>query len=196
MLNVEFRMSLTRSKQLFLICRFLWLFVLFSTSSFPKERKVIRFSGELLSWESEGENSHFVFLDATNLRERTIYCDPDTMALSFGNKPKRNLHVEGKAAQSSPTSDTWLCVGKPHVFQKYQVSSPSRTSQTKTVQGQVVEADPTSGQIVYLVRGRRFYLTIAPTEAKDMADALSQLKTVSIDGEYRYDRIKRYYVKD
>ncbi|ABZ96944.1 Hypothetical protein; putative signal peptide [Leptospira biflexa serovar Patoc strain 'Patoc 1 (Paris)'] len=196
MLNVEFRMSLTRSKQLFLICRFLWLFVLFSTSGSAKERKVIRFSGELISWESVGENSHFRFLDATNLRERTILCDPETMSLSFGNKTKGNLYVEGKAAQSSPTSDQWLCVGKPHVFQKYQVTSQARQAQTKTIQGQVVEADPSTGQIVYLVRGRRFYITIDPMDAKEMAEALSQMKTVTIDGEYRYDRIKRYYVKD
>ncbi|XDD47241.1 hypothetical protein AB3N60_03905 [Leptospira sp. WS39.C2] len=189
-------MSLTLSKQLFLICRFLWLFVLFSYILEAKERKVIRFSGELLGWESEGENSHFRFLDGTNLRERTIQCDADTMALSFGNKPKGNLYIEGKAVQNTPTSDLWLCVGKPHVFQKYQVTSPSRTSQTKTIQGQVVEADPKTGQIVYLVRGRRFYLTIDPMEANVMAESLSKMQTVTIDGEYRYDRIKRYYVKD
>ncbi|MGV3667935.1 MAG: hypothetical protein ACO1NV_17545 [Leptospira bouyouniensis] len=189
-------MSLTLSKQLFLICRFLWLFVLFSTMTSAKERKVIRFSGELISWESDGENSHFRFLDSTSLRERTILCDPETMSLSFSHKAKNNLYVEGKATQNSPTSDQWFCVGKPHVFQKYQVTSPAKQAQTKTIQGQVVEADPVSGQIVYLVRGRRFYLTINPTEAEIMAEELSKMKTVMIDGEYRYDRIKRYYVKD
>lgn len=161
-----------------------------------KERKVIRFSGELISWESDGENSHFRFLDSTSLRERTILCDPETMSLSFSHKAKNNLYVEGKATQNSPTSDQWFCVGKPHVFQKYQVTSPAKQAQTKTIQGQVVEADPVSGQIVYLVRGRRFYLTINPTEAEIMAEELSKMKTVMIDGEYRYDRIKRYYVKD
>ncbi|TGL59861.1 hypothetical protein EHQ79_07820 [Leptospira jelokensis] len=189
-------MSLTLSKQLFLICRFLWLFVLFSITIEAKERKMIRISGELVSWEVEGENPNFRFLDPTNLRERTIHCDSETMRLSFGNKPKTNLYVEGKATQLSPTSDEWLCVGKPHVFQKFKVSSPVKTSQSKTVQGQVVEADATTGQIVYLVRGRRFYLTIDPVEAKSMAEALAKLETVSIDGEYRYDRIRRYYVKD
>lgn len=196
MLIVEFRMSLTLSKQLFLICRFLWLFVLFSITLEAKERKMIRISGELVSWEVEGEDPYFRFLDPTNLREKTIHCDSETMRLSFGNKPKSNLYVEGKATQLTPTSDEWLCVGKPHVFQRFKVSSPVKTSQTKTVQGQVVEADPTTGQIVYLVRGRRFYLTIDPVEAKSMADTLAELGTVNIDGEYRYDRIKRYYVKD
>ncbi|WP_244147681.1 hypothetical protein [Leptospira yanagawae] len=157
---------------------------------------MIRISGELVSWEVEGEDPYFRFLDPTNLREKTIHCDSETMRLSFGNKPKSNLYVEGKATQLTPTSDEWLCVGKPHVFQRFKVSSPVKTSQTKTVQGQVVEADPTTGQIVYLVRGRRFYLTIDPVEAKSMADTLAELGTVNIDGEYRYDRIKRYYVKD
>lgn len=196
MLIVEFRMSLTLSKQLFLICRFLWLFVLFSIPVDAKERKVIRISGEIISWEEAGEDPHFRYLDPTNLREKIIHCDAETMRLSFGNKPKTNLYMEGKATQLTPTSDEWLCVGRPHVFQKYKVSSPVKTSQTKTVQGQVVEADPNTGQIVYLVRGRRFYLTIDPLEAKSMAEELSELKTVTIDGEYRYDRIKRYYVKD
>lgn len=196
MLNVEFRMSLTRSKQFFLICRFLWLFVLFSTSLTPKERKVIRYSGNLLSWESTGEDPHFQFLDGTNLRERTIHCDAETMKLSFGNKQNESLYVEGKATQLTPISDEWICVGRPHVFQKYQVSAPKRTAQTKWVEGQVIEADPQTGQIVYLVRGRRFYLTIDPEEAKSMAVSLSELKSVSIQGDYRYDRIKRYYVKD
>ncbi|TGK47745.1 hypothetical protein EHQ16_01980 [Leptospira kanakyensis] len=172
------------------------LFVLFSTDLSPKERKVIRFSGELVRWEAQSPEPQFRYLDSTSLREKTIFCDADTMRLALGNQPYEKRHIEGKATQVSPTSDIWLCVGKPHIFQKYQVSVNSPSSQGKRIQGQVIEADGETGQIVYLVRGRRSYMTIEPSLAKEMAESLSRMQTVEIDGDYHYDRIKRYYIKD
>ncbi|WP_244288327.1 hypothetical protein [Leptospira congkakensis] len=160
------------------------------------ERKVIRFSGELVHWDALGPEPQFRYLDSTNLREKTIFCDADTMKLALGNQPYEKRNIEGKAAQMAPTSDIWLCVGRPHIFQKYQVSVSPSSSQTKRIQGQVIEADGATGQIVYLVRGKRSYLTIEPGLAQEMADSLSQMKTVEINGDYRYDRIKRYYTKD
>nr|WP_232373720.1 hypothetical protein [Leptospira chreensis] len=184
------------SKQVFLICRLFLLFVLFSSDRFAMERKVIRFSGELVLWDAKGVEPQFRYLDSTTLREKIIFCDADTMRLALGNQPFEKRHIEGKATQLSPTSDVWLCVGRPHIFQKYQVSVSSPASQSKRIQGQVIEADGESGQIVYLVRGRRSYLTIEPSLAKEMAESLSQMQTVEINGDYRYDRIKRYYTKD
>ncbi|MBM9589818.1 hypothetical protein JWG41_05135 [Leptospira sp. 201903075] len=172
------------------------LFVLFSSDRFAMERKVIRFSGELVLWDAKGVEPQFRYLDSTTLREKIIFCDADTMRLALGNQPFEKRHIEGKATQLSPTSDVWLCVGRPHIFQKYQVSVSSPASQSKRIQGQVIEADGESGQIVYLVRGRRSYLTIEPSLAKEMAESLSQMQTVEINGDYRYDRIKRYYTKD
>ncbi|WP_244279883.1 hypothetical protein [Leptospira brenneri] len=157
---------------------------------------MIRFSGELVHWEAQGTEPQFRYLDSTNLREKTIFCDADTMRLALGNQSPEKRHVEGKATQISPTSDVWVCVGRPHIFQKYQVSINSPASQSKRIQGQVVEADGETGQIVYLVRGKRSYLTIEPALAKEMAESLSQMQTVEINGDYRYDRIKRYYTKD
>lgn len=184
------------SKQVFLICRLFLLFVLFSTERFGLERKVIRFSGELVQWEASGEDPQFRFLDQTNLREKTIHCDAETMKLALGNQTFEKRHIEGKATQLSPTSDVWLCVGRLHIFQKYQVSVSSPSPQSKRIQGQVIEADGETGQIVYLVRGKRSYLTIEPGLAKEMAEALSKMQTVEINGDYHYDRIKRYYLKD
>lgn len=184
------------SKQLFLICRLFLLFVLFSSDQFARERKVIRFSGELMHWDADGPEPQFRFLDSTSLREKTIYCDAETMRLVLGNQSFEKHHIEGKAAQLNPTSDIWLCVGRPHIFQKYQVSVNTPASQSKRIQGQVIESDGKTGQIVYLVRGKRSYLTIEPALAKEMAEALSQMQTVEINGDYRYDRIKRYYTKD
>lgn len=195
-LNVVFRMSLTPPKQVFLICRLFLLFVLFSSDGNAVERKVIRFSGELMHWDALGPEPQFRYLDHTNLREKTIYCDSETMRLALGNQSFQKHHIEGKATQLNPTSDIWLCVGRPHIFQKYQVSVSSPSSQSKKIQGQVIEADGESGQIVYLVRGKRSYLSIEPALAREMADSLSKMQTVEINGDYRYDRIKRYYIKD
>lgn len=195
-LNVVFRMSLMPSKQLFLICRLFLLFVLFSSDRFAIERKVIRFSGELVHWDAKGPEPQFRYLDPTNLREKTIYCDAETMRLVLGNQSYEKHHIEGKATQLNPSSDIWLCVGRPHIFQKFQVSVSSAAPQSKRIQGQVVEANGETGQIVYLVRGKRSYLTIEPALAKDMEESLSKMQTVEINGDYRYDRIKRYYIKD
>lgn len=184
------------SKQLFLICRLFLLFVLFSSDRFALDRKVIRFSGELVHWDTLGPEPQFRFLDSTSLREKTVYCDKETMQLVLKKQAFENHHIEGKATQLNPTSDIWLCVGRPHVFQKYQVSVSSPTSQSKRIQGQVIEADGETGQIVYLVRGKRSYLTIEPSLAKAMAESLAKMQTVEINGDYRYDRIKRYYTKD
>lgn len=196
MLNVVIRMSLMPSRQSFLICRLFLLFVLFSGEAFGRERKIIRFSGELVHWDTKGPEPQFRFIDPTNLREKTIYCDADTMQLALGNQSFEKHNIEGKATQLNPTSDIWLCLGKPHIFQKFQVSISSPGPQLKRIQGQVIEADPNTGQIVYLVRGKRSYLTIAPELALEMAESLSRMQTVEINGDYRYDRIKRYYIKD
>lgn len=196
MLNVVIRMSLMPSRQQFLICRLFLLFVLFSSEYFGRERKIIRFSGELVHWDANGPEPQFRYLDPTNLREKTIYCDAETMRLALGNQSFEKHNIEGKATQLNPTSEIWLCLGKPHIFQKFQVSIRSSSPQSKRIQGQVIEADGQTGQIVYLVRGKRNYITITPEIAKEMEDSLSRMETVEIDGDYHYDRIKRYYIKD
>ncbi|MDF3820566.1 hypothetical protein P3G55_11680, partial [Leptospira sp. 96542] len=103
----------------------------------------------------------------------------------------------GKMSQLSPTSDVWLCVGKPHIFQRFSVG-PNRNLGigTKQVKGQVVEANGETGQIVYLERGRRIYLTIDPILAQEMEQRLGKMEVVEIDGEFRYDRIRHFYTKN
>lgn len=170
--------------------------VLQSSPILSKEPKLVRFSGKLISWEPEKPEPFFVYQDSTSLREKKIFCDYNTMKL-VPYKEGQNSSIEGKMSQVNPTSEIWICHGKPHIFSRYEVGvTRPDTGVSKQVQGQVVEANPSTGQIVYLVKGRRNYLTIDPIEAKEMADRLEKLELVEISGSYRYDRIRRIYLKN
>lgn len=89
-----------------------------------------------------------------------------------------------------------LLAKEPKHTPTYEIGVSKGKSLSRYIQGQVLEANAETGQIVYLVRSRRNYLTIDPQIAGQYADKLSRLETVEIKGFFRYDRTQRFYIAD
>ncbi len=160
------------------------------------ERKVHRFSGKLIQIVAQGQESYIEYEDSTSLRLRKVFCDADTMKTLFSYSGKEEGHfVEGKATQLTPTSEIWVCLGKPNVMKRFSVGVPTKAEpNSKFVAGQVVEASGETGRIVYMTQGRRNYLTVAPSIAQEFQSRLEKMEIVEIKGNFTYDRVKRYYV--
>lgn len=98
--------------------------------------------------------------------------------------------------QSAQMFNSSLSAKEPKSLPTYEIGVSKGKSLARYIQGQVIEANAETGQIVYLVRSRRNYLTIDPIVATQFADRLGRLETVEIKGYYRYDRTQRFYIPD
>ncbi|MDF3821808.1 hypothetical protein P3G55_18025, partial [Leptospira sp. 96542] len=124
-------------KIVLIVVTYLWiLFVPTSQWGWQnKGRKIVRFSGTLLAWEADSPNPSFQFEDKASGKRRIVHCDKETMSSLHPNLDG-STSIDGKMSQLSPTSDVWLCVGKPHIFQRFSVG-PNRNLGigTKQVKG-------------------------------------------------------------
>jgi|GEM_PF-6368987 len=162
--------------------------------------KWIRYSGKLIRVNLVANLPYFEYEEKNAFQTRRIFCDQETLTnlQEIQSKSASPLDVDGKASVSSEGKGNVICEGKPNVGRRFQVGVPEGTSaQSKFVAGQILEADPVTGQIVYSgAAGRRGYLTVSPEKAQEYRERLDRMETVEISGKYRYHRLKRYFVEE
>jgi hypothetical protein len=161
--------------------------------------KMFRYSGKLLRIVLDGKESYVEFEDQNSLHIRKIHCEAETLSSLKGYiGQETGLSVDGKATSRSDRNEIWYCDGRPNVQRRYSVGiSSGESTNRKFILGQILESDPASGQIVYTqAAGRRGYLTVSPELAREYRARLDQMESVEIKGNFRYDRIKRYFVEE
>ncbi|MDZ4727642.1 MAG: hypothetical protein SH817_15900 [Leptospira sp.] len=170
-----------------------------SDQTYTQGSKMVRYSGSLLKIELNQTPVYFEYKDSSTSRSRRIYCDARTLSdwKSYVGK-EEGIQVRGKANFTGKDTDSLYCLGKPVLHRPFQVGRlPESNSQLRYVSGQVLEADPKTGQIVYSQpNGRRAYLTVSLEEAEGYKARIDKMEVVELDGNYKYNRLKRYFERD
>lgn len=177
----------------------LLIFLFFLPVHSGTKAKMIRYSGKLLGSFPLSQPPYFEYEDKYTFQSKKIHCDRETTALLEEKwKESKDFQVDGKAIVKVESDGAFFCEGRPNVGTRYKVSAPSPSQAgSKWIQGQVLEADPTSGQIVYSSPyGKRSYLTLSKEQAATFHERISRMETVEIRGNFRYDRVKRYFVEE
>jgi len=167
---------------------------------FGSKLKYIRYSGTLIRVNLESPNPYFEFEDRNTFQTRQIHCDLETLSKvkEILAESQSSLDVDGKASMSVENKGSLQCDGKPNLGKRFRVGIPeAKPGNKKFVKGQVLESDPTTGQIVYSgAAGRRGYLTVSTEEATEYRTRLDRMETVEIRRNYRYDRVRRIFVAE
>ncbi len=161
--------------------------------------KMIRYSGKLIRIDPKAETPYFTLEENNTFKTKDIFCDRKSVQeLLERFESKKDIHVQGKAVLKNQDGVFYFCDGPPNIVQKYEVQIGSETKgKTKFVMGQILEANPATGQIVYLEpNGRRGYLRIDREMAQDFQERIEKMERVEIKGDFYYDRVKGYYVRD
>ncbi len=185
--------------RLAVILLFFFQFLLSPTILNGTEPKVVRYSGDLLRVALDVAEPFFEFEETASMKTKRVYCDLETLKVFSKYKgAERGLSVDGKAKFQNASQDGWQCLGAPNIRKQFRIGANNLSSaNSRQVSGQVVEADGNTGQIVYMeARGRRGYLTVAPSLAAEFKSRLDRMETVEISGSFRYDRVRRYFVEE
>lgn len=178
---------------------FFLCFLVFLPIHSGTKAKVIRYSGKLLGSYPQALPPYFEYEDKYTFQSKRIHCDKETTtSLEAKWNESKDLQVEGKASASAESGATLYCEGRPSVGTRFKVSGPSPSqASSKWIQGQVLEANPETGQIVYTSPyGKRGYLTVSKELAGVYHEKISRMEAAEIRGNFRYDRVRRHYVEE